>query len=223
MTYTVPEYADPVRLSELICARLCHDLAGPLSPLAGMVELAREDPAATGEALSVVEDAAAEMGNRLRLLRAAWTRDGGEMDVAGLRALASGLPNARRLRLIFDISAPTALSAGMARVALNLLLLAAESLPVGGTIRLSGDSASELLLRIEGHRAAWPAGLSLVLSNEAAAWKALDGPRTLQAPLTALTARSLGLGLSMLIGIGEAVAAPPLLLTTTPRPLTDKI
>ena len=223
MTYTVPENADPVRLSELVCARLCHDLAGPLSPLIGMVELAREVPSAIGEALSVVEDAAAEMGNRLRLLRAAWTGDGGEMDSAGLRALASGLPNARRLRLVFDIAAPTALSAGMARVALNLLLLAAESLPLGGTIRLSGDSASELLLRIEGPRAAWPAGLSVVLSDEAAAWTALDGPRTLQAPLTALTARSLGLHLSMLIGIGEAGAVPPLLLTATPQPSEDNI
>ena len=205
--------ADPVRLSELVCARLCHDLAGPLGPMAGVVELAREDSGAVSEALAVMHDATHEMGNRLRLLRAAWTGDGAAIDFAALQILAAGLPNGRRLRLDFSAVTAAILPPAVARVVLNLLLLAAESLPAGGTIRLSGDPGDSLLLRIDGQRAAWPPGLAAILATEAAAWAALDTPRTLQAPLTALTARALGLHLSMLIGIAQAEAAPPLLLT----------
>ena len=211
MTDNLAHEADPWRLAELVCARFCHDLAGPVGSLAGMVELAREDAGAAEEALSVMEAASAEMGNRLRLLRAAWTGDAGAMDLVEIRTLAAGLPNGRRLRLDFDAVAPAMLGAGMARMVLNLLLLAAESLPAGGSIELSGDPGAQLLLRIEGRRAAWPAGLGLMLNDNRAAWAALDGPRNLQAPFTALTAGRLGLRLSMPIGVGDAGPAPLLL------------
>lgn len=206
---------NPMRLSELVCARFCHDLAGPLGSLAGMIELARDDVGASAEALSVMEDATAEMGQRLRLLRAAWTGDGGAMDVSELRVLAQGLPNARRLRLDLDAMTPTVMATGIARTILNLLLLASESLPAGGRIELSGDPGTQMMLRIEGQRAAWPAGLGLLFSDDSAAWAALDGPRTLAGPLAALTARSLGIGLSMLIGIGQD-GPSPLLLSVAP-------
>ncbi len=217
MTDTLPDDIDPIgadpwRLAELVCARFCHDLAGPVGSLAGMVELAREDAGAAEEALSVMQAASAEMGNRLALLRAAWTGDAGAMDVSDIRTLAAGLPNARRLRLDFDAVAPAMLDAGMARMVLNLLLLAAESLPAGGSIGLSGDPGAQLLLRIEGRRAAWPAGFGPMLNDNAAAWAALDGPRNLQAPFTALVASRLGLRLSMLVGVGPG-GTPPLLLS----------
>ena len=73
---------------------------------------------------------------------------------------------------------------------LNLLLLAAESLPGGGIVALSGSPAHSILVTISGPRAAWPAGLAIWLNDEAAAWQAmLADPRRLQAPLTALLAR----------------------------------
>ncbi len=208
-------HSNPTRLAELVCARFCHDLAGPLGAMAGMVELARDDAGAATEALSVIEDASTEMGQRLRLLRAAWTGDNGPMDVSELSALAEGLPNARRLKLDFDAVEPPSLPAGVARIVLNLLLLAAESLAGGGRIELSGDPGTQMLLRIDGQRAAWPAGLRVLLADNSAAWAALDSPRTLQGPLTALTAHSLGIRLSLLIGIGQDGPAP-LLLSVLP-------
>ena len=41
---------------------------------------------------------------------------------------------------------------------LNLLLLAAESLPGGGIVALSGSPGKHVLVTIAGPRAAWPAG-----------------------------------------------------------------
>jgi hypothetical protein len=98
-------------------------------------------------------------------------------------------------------------------VVLNLLLLAAEALRGGGTLRLSGAPDGELLIRIDGPRAAWPAGLAACLADEEAAWAALDDPRALQAPLTALIARQAGVRLSMLLPSGIAGGVPPLLLS----------
>jgi histidine phosphotransferase ChpT len=207
---------DPIRLAELICARLCHDLSGPLGPLLGMMEMARDDPGTAGEALSIAADAAETMGKRLRLLRAAWAGDGGAMTVAELRALAEGLPAGSRIVLdISGLASAPAFAAPVARTVLNLLLLAAEGLRGGGTLRLSGTPDGELLIRIDGPRAAWPAGLAAYLADEEAAWTALNDPRALQAPLTALIARQAGVRLNMLLPSGIAGSAPPLLLSPT--------
>ena len=93
---------------------------------------------------------------------------------------------------------------------LNLLLLAAESLPGGGIVALSGSPADSIVVTISGPRAAWPAGLGAWLTDEAAAWEAmLADPRRLQAPLTALLARGHGLRLSMLMPAGAGGEAEP--------------
>ncbi len=205
---------DPIRLAELICARLCHDLSGPLGPLMGMMAIARDDPGAAGEALSLAADAADIMGKRLALLRAAWAGDGGPMAVTELQTLAKGLPAGARIALDVSGLAPEpAFAAPVARVVLNLLLLAAEALRGGGAEDGDGLPDGELLIHIDGPRAAWPAGLAACLADEAAAWAALDDPRALQAPLTALIARHAGVRLSILLPSGIAGGAPPLLLS----------
>jgi histidine phosphotransferase ChpT len=205
---------DPIRLAELICARLCHDLSGPLGPLLGLMEVARDDPGAAGEALALAADAANTLGKRLALLRAAWAGDGGPMAVAELQALAEGLPGGARIVLNISSLAPRpAFAPPVARVVLNLLLLGAEALRGGGTLHLSGAPDGDLLVRIDGPRAAWPAGLAGCLVDEEAAWTALDDPRALQAPLTALLARQAGVRLSMLMPSGIAGGVPPLLLS----------
>ena len=209
--------SDSLRLAELLCARLCHDLSGPLGALIGILEIAREEQP-EGETLALAEDTANELVQRLKLLRAAWGQDGDDMDVARLRgfaeclssepagAVGSGRAGARR-----TFPPPAA------RVVLNLLLLAAESLPGGGIVAFSGSPAHSILMTISGPRAAWPAGLAIWLNDEAAAWEAmLADPRRLQGPLAALLARGFGLRLSMLMPtgpMGDAEFLPPLLLS----------
>ena len=205
-----------LRLAERLAARLCHDLSGALGTVMGALELATEDPDAAAEALPVAAEAAAALGARLRLLRAAW---GGaaELGTEELRALAEGL---RRPRLTIDLSglAMGTLAAAEARLVLNLLLLAADCLGGGGVVRLSGEPGREMVLTIDGPRAAWPPGFAALLASEEACWQALDSgesvaARAMQAPLTALMARAATLRLSMLVGVGTPDdQAPPLLL-----------
>ena len=82
-----------LHMAELLCARLCHDLSGPLGALIGVLELAREEQP-DSETLALAEDTAVELGQRLKLLRAAWGQDGDEMDTIRLRGFADCLSSA---------------------------------------------------------------------------------------------------------------------------------
>ena len=90
--------SESLRLAELLCARLCHDLSGPLGALIGILEIAREEQP-EGETLALAEDTANELVQRLKLLRAAWGQDSDDMDVARLRGFAECLSSSRRVLL----------------------------------------------------------------------------------------------------------------------------
>jgi histidine phosphotransferase ChpT len=209
--------SEALRLAEMLCARLCHDLSGLLGSLIGVVEIAREEQPES-ETLAVAEETAVELGQRLKLLRAAWGMDEEPLDIIQMQTFADSLSNGRRLRLDLGGLEPEAIfPPPAARVVLNILLLAAESLPAGGIIALSGSPTGNILTTIAGARAAWPAGLATCLTDGATAWAAVTtDPRNLQAPLTALLAREHGFRLSILMPTGPADAdgmAPPLLLS----------
>jgi histidine phosphotransferase ChpT len=200
-------------LAELLCSRLCHDLSGLLGSLIGVLEIAREEQA-DSETLAVAEDTAVELTQRLKLLRAAWGRDSEPTDLAELRMFADSLFANRRLRLdLIGMAEDAAFASGVGRLLLNVLLLAAESLPGGGTVALSGSPADNVLVTIAGPRAAWPAGFVACLTDETGSWDDAITARHLQAPLTALIARRHGFRLSMLMAVGAGDALPPLLLS----------
>ncbi len=201
------------RLAELVCARLCQDLSGLTGTLNAMLGLAAEEPSPPGESLRFAGEAAAELDSRITLLRAAWGPDGGPIDVAQFRVLAEALPGRHRIEVdLSGVPKGAVFDDRMGRVLLNLMLLAAESLPAGGRMALSGSPGSGITVTIAGPRAAWPAGFAAMLADEAAAWAGLTSARTLQAPLTALLARCLGLRLSLLKAPARTRTPPAVLL-----------
>lgn len=201
---------DSVHLAELICARLCHDLGGPLGSLTGALELAQTQLA--GAPLADAVAAGEDLARRIRLLRAAWGGDGGRLDLPRLRDLARGTPGAEQIQL--DLSAlPRGLvfASGIGRILLNLLLFAPEALPRGGVFALApvGDG---ILLRIAGPRAAWPAGFAGYLANPDAARAAPAGPRSVLGPWIALLAAHLGVRAALLLPSGPGGGAGSALL-----------
>lgn len=204
--------SDPLRLAELVCARMSHDLGGTIGTLAGALELA-EDPALAVEAAALANQAANELRQRLELQRASWGPTGGALDLAALRALAEGLPHARRCTIDYAaLPLDTVFSPPFARALLNVLLLASDALNGSGQVTLVG-TGTDLVIAIAGQRAAWPTGLAGCLASEAGAWAALRDARSLQMPLTALLARALGLRLTLLLSAGPGGASPPLRLS----------
>ena len=206
MTITPNEF----RLAELLTARLCHDLAGPLGTLAGAVELVEET--GDGTILATAREVSALLVRRLRLLRAAWATDPAPFGVADLKNLMGGLPAGDRIALDFSgLSATPDFTAEIGRVVLNLLLLGAEALRGGGTLHLAGAPDQEIVLRIAGPRAAWPAALPSCLLAQGQSPELLE-PRSLQLPLTVLLAFQAGYRLSLLMPLTAAADSPPPLL-----------
>jgi len=187
-----------LRLIERTTARLCQALAGP----AGLLDNVPPAEAAPNP------EAAKALTDQLRLWDAAWGPACHPVSLDQVTALARGLPGT----VAVDVSAlspATVFPPPSGRIVLNLLLLAAESLPKGGTVVLAG-AAGDLFIQINGPAAAWPTGLALCLANEAETQSALTDERNLQMALTALLAHAGGIRLSSVIP-PNAPMEPPIL------------
>jgi histidine phosphotransferase ChpT len=203
---------DGLRLAELLAARLCHEVSDSADTLAGAVEIARTEPGSAAEALAIAAKAAAVLAARLRLLRAAWAGVAEALDVSALRTLCAGLP--RHAWVDLDgLPAGYCFPAAAAQVLLNVLLLAAESLPKGGVVIVGEAGPDATLVVPRGQNAAWPRGLATWMADPATPWRAIASaaPHRLQGPLTALVAHAAGARMSFALA-ADAEAAPPLLL-----------
>lgn len=201
---------DALRVGELLCARMTHDLSGGVGVLGNLVELALERPEHAAESLTLASETASQLVLRLKLVRAAWGPETEAMPLDRLRDLARGLAQSRCVVDLNGLPPDTSFSAPIGRLVLNLLLLAAEGLPAGGEIGLTG-SADDLVVAIAGPRAGWPAGLSASIADATAAWRLLDDPRKVQMSLCVLLAAQSHARMSLLLG-PVANPAPPLRL-----------
>lgn len=213
----VNETNDALHLAELIASRLCHDLAGPLAALIGILEIAQEEHPAS-EPVALAEQTVVELAQRLKLLRAAWGQATEDLGLAALREHAAGLAGGHIKLDLSELPPETAFPPRIGRLVLNALLLAVASASGSGTVTLSGSLDDGLLITIAGPRAGWPAGLVASLTDPAAAAIALAeaDARHVLGPLVVLLARDLDWRLSMLMPCGPAGnggAVPPLLLT----------
>jgi histidine phosphotransferase ChpT len=182
-------------MAELMAARLCHDMAGLCGILAGTLELAVEEIGDGKEAMTVAADGARALIDRLRLLRAAWGHADDPIDRGEIQALSAGLPGAHRLRVCLSgLDMQAILPPELGHVVLNAMLLGAESLPMGGTLSISGDETG-VEVAIAGPRAGWPEALPQLLADPSGSAAAADrlGPRGLQAPLLAAVAATSGI------------------------------
>jgi hypothetical protein len=134
---------------------------------------------------------------RLKLRPAAWGREGEPMSLAIVTTLAAGLPP----EVAVDVSvvdSDTVFPARTGRALANLLLLAADNLPGGGTIVLAG-TANDLFVRISGTGASWLSELPLCLANRTDDQTALGKAATWQMALTILFANAASIRLSVLL------------------------
>lgn len=196
-------------LARTLCARLCHDLSGAIGSLAGALDLL---PEGGEELLDVAQESAAALRQRLRLFSAAWGGPTEAMQPAAMAELLAGAPAAPRVR--FDLAGlepAVALPAPLVPIALNAALLAAEALPRGGTVRLSGSPLDGLVVLpaadLGAPPAAWPAGFLAMIAGQA---QPSPGPREVLGPLLHALAAEAGWSASLALGGDQAA---PLLLT----------
>ncbi|MAO55855.1 MAG: hypothetical protein CMM61_09165 [Rhodospirillaceae bacterium] len=148
--------SNDLRLAQLLCSRLCHDLVGPAGAVNAGLELAEEGDL-DGDALDLVTSSAAEVTRRLAFFRIAFGAAGGKASAVGTlslneaRELAEEMLAGGKATVAWPESshAPDSLAAGVGKVLLLMILLASESLPRGGTVTV--------------HSAALPEGVGLAV------------------------------------------------------------
>jgi histidine phosphotransferase ChpT len=145
---------DGLKLAELLCARICHDLAGPVGAVGTGAELLAEEAESgvlAGDALDLLTRSAAAAGSRLRFLRLAWGSGNQVIDGASLAAIATTYLREVGERLSLDWPQPDQdhpWPPAEARLLLNLLIIARDCLPRGGVIHIRTDQSPEVFAEV---------------------------------------------------------------------------
>lgn len=123
-----------LRVLELLSARLCHELVSPVGAINNGVELlGDEDPDFAGDAIKLIGQSARKAAQRLQFYRFAYGTAASASTGSTARDLAAGLLEGGKVRCDW-IAEAAALPAEWQRLACNILVLAAEALPRGGTV-----------------------------------------------------------------------------------------
>lgn len=195
------------RLAELVAARICHDLGGPLSIIGNAAELGRMEAERGvrqgGEAMALMLEGAQEVAARVKLLRALFGPATGPLSAEEVAAMTSGVIGGGRAEIDLSRLAPgTAFGAEAARAVLAALVIAGEALPRGGAVRCHGG-ADDMAVMLDGTNAAWPGALAEALAAEdPVAVAVAGGSRALMGPMLVLRARAAGLQPMLLMGAG---------------------
>ena len=207
------DYQIDLRVLELVASRLCHDVVGPVGAVNNGLELLEDDFEAMGpEALKLAADSGARAARALQYFRFAYgmagSRVGGNLEE--LRELAGNYFGGEKVRLSWPTEVPAGeLPEDLGKLLLNLLLLGAECLPLGGELALElqgGEGAGGLTVRVlaSGDRAALREETRPALAPGVTAEELT--PRNVQAFFTCQIAARMGGTLTLDEGAEGAVA-----------------
>jgi len=130
-----------LRVLELLAARLCHDLIGPVSAIANGVELlAEEDPEFVRDAVALVGESARTANRRLQFYRFAFGFGGGGLTGPAPHLLATEFFAETATHCDYGAAARE-LPAAEQKLACAMLAVAAEGLPRGGHLALGVAAA----------------------------------------------------------------------------------
>lgn len=132
-----------LRLCELMAARICHDLVGPVGAVSNGLELLGQDDAAPDpEVLGLIVTSIRSAAQRLQAFRVAFgsanaiPRTG---CIAAVRELALGLVEEGKATLDWPTPSPDVEAASdktVAKLILNVVMIALESMLRGGAVRV---------------------------------------------------------------------------------------
>lgn len=150
--------SESLRLSQLVCSRLCHDLVGAAGAINAGLEILAEMGGLDDSALELATGSGHELTRRLAFYRVAFGAGGagnGGAEIATLRKLASEFMNSGNATLnwVEEPNGITEVDPMFGKLILNVILLAAECLPRGGVVDVrvvSMDAGIGLAIAAEG-------------------------------------------------------------------------
>lgn len=184
-----------LQIAALLCSRICHDLISPIGAISNGLEVLadEDDPQMRETALTLIEASAQNATARLQYARLAFGvagSIGAEVELGDAEKLAADLLARGKVMLAWKMSGATA-PKDIVKLVLNLILIAVDCIPRGGTLTVKGAGDSDLfLIDAEGPKARLGADIKPALLGELAL-NDLDS-RQVQPAFTALLAGSLG-------------------------------
>jgi histidine phosphotransferase ChpT len=186
----------PSGLAALLSARICHDLVSPVSALGTALEVLDdpENPDMHEDALDLVKLSARQASAKLQYLRLAFGAGGSAPGVIGMeqvKKLADGLYADGKVEVSFG-GEVNELSKDHVRVLLNLLMMAVQAVPRGGSVSVVPENTPtgvSLSLTANGPKARLAEDVSRPLAG-AMPEGGFDG-RSIQPFYTGLIAREL--------------------------------
>lgn len=195
-------------LAALLCSRVCHDLISPVGAIVNGLEVLEDDNDEETKtfALDLIKKSARQASARLQFCRLAFGAAGSagaSIDLGDAENVARGFLEDEKTKLQWTL--PRALlPKNRVKLLLNLLILAATTIPRGGTLavepRGEGDSMG-FRVQASGLHARIPQALADHLTGEGP--KSIDA-HSIQPHYTVLLARACELAVSVAMD-GEAV------------------
>ena len=133
-----------LRVLELLCSRICHDLISPVTAINNGMELLDDDP---GDMLNDIRDllmnSASEGAGKLQYFRLAYGLGGdphGEIGIGSAADLTVRLEKHEKSSITWPADRERMLPRLTIKSAMNMVLMAIEALPRGGEIKVSFDN-----------------------------------------------------------------------------------
>lgn len=140
----------PTNLSALLCARICHDLISPVGALGNAVEILDDESNVDmyEDAINLVRTSSRQASAKLKFLRIALGAAGsapGVIPTDEVMTLSNDMFADSKPDLVWNIDSD-GIDKNRARIVMNLIMLAVQAAPRGGTVTVSrlgdGDGAN---------------------------------------------------------------------------------
>ncbi|MEM9123961.1 MAG: histidine phosphotransferase family protein [Pseudomonadota bacterium] len=162
-----------LEFAALMCSRLCHDLISPVTAFANGLEVLtdEDDPEMKDQALALLQNSARQAAAKLQFARLAYgaaSAHGADIELAEARQVVELYLGESKADLQWEVEAYTA-PKDVVRLLLNFCLLAVDSVPRGGRVRLSLEErpdATSILAEATGKPLVFPEKLAQALGCE---------------------------------------------------------
>jgi histidine phosphotransferase ChpT len=199
----------PSSLAALLSARICHDLISPIGALGTAIEVLddQDNTEMHEDAMGLVRLSSKQAGAKLRFLRLAFGAGGsapGVIAVSELKTLIEDMYEGGKASLTWSATID-GLEKNVARLLLNLTMLAVQSVPRGGDVEISttdANGATTLRLAATGPKSRLDPNVKKTLAGKAPE-DGFDG-RTIQPFYAGMIARELKGSVTALVD-GETV------------------
>jgi len=199
---TGPLTLEALDLAALLCSRVCHDLISPVGAVVNGLEVLEEDKDEETKtfALDLIKKSAHQASARLQFCRLAFGAAGSagaSIDLGDAQGVARGFMEDGKTKLAWNLPREL-LPKNRVKLLLNLMVLAGQTIPRGGTLTVDPIGAGQSMgfrITTAGLNARIPQAVPALVAGEPAG-HTVDS-HAIQPFYTGLLARSCGLTVTL--------------------------